>query len=84
MPRGNFKGGFAVIALDQFVICGRAGVPSREAESAANARLIAAAPDLLSTSKAIVELFSPPVEFGPEATAKFDALKHAIAKAEGR
>jgi hypothetical protein len=74
---GNQRGGFSVTAAnDGVVICGRMGWPHCADESEANARLIAAAPDLLAACKALVEgEYDAPV---------MPMARAAIAKAEGR
>ncbi len=55
---------------------------------AANARLIAAAPDLLESLKLLIDMAEPLVlegepQFGQEAIRRFRLAKRAIAKAEG-
>jgi len=63
------------------------GKPYRNAEALANARLIAAAPELLSALKAIVNEYEQDVWNCIEPTVSIDhyeASKQAIAKAEGR
>lgn len=59
-------------------------IPLSEAE--ANARLIAAAPDLLEACKQIKAAYAhlTPYEHGEEAEKALDAIDAAIAKAEGR
>lgn len=65
--------------------------PSDEVE--ANARLIAAAPDLLAGCQALIELFDyyrsqgvfgERTAYNPHMSHKFDIARGAIAKAEGR
>lgn len=58
--------------------------PRNVAEARANARLIAAAPDLLEAAKAILARF--PSDHGPSSPLydEAKALSAAIAKAEGR
>ncbi len=51
-------------------------------EDTANARLIAAAPDLLATLKALIDLLNEDLD--PDQCAAWDAAVAAIAKAEGR
>jgi hypothetical protein len=50
------------------------------AQTAANARLIAAAPDLLAASKLILRSFAYPPGRGPE---WFEAARAAVVKADG-
>lgn len=57
-------------------------IPSGEAES--NARLVAAAPDLLQALKEAREWVVPAAEFHNEALDTLQELDDAIAKAEGR
>jgi hypothetical protein len=85
MPRiGNYAGSFSV-EVEGLVICARAGVPSRASESAANAHLIAAAPDLLDVVKRLMTLYTCFDGERPVGaiTAVFDDARAAIAKAEG-
>jgi len=64
----------------------------RKAENEANARLIAAAPDLLAALKAVTEMFGPwhdddcPADDTCDCSAKpiHDAVNAAIARAEAR
>src|SRR5689334_14292620 len=72
MEHRNHRGGFS-IEVDNFridrghghaVICGRAGWPSNAEESAANARLIAAAPDLLAVLRRVSMLLADECDFG--------------------
>jgi hypothetical protein len=75
---GNHYGGFSV-EVNGAVICGRAGWPSRAEESLANARLIAAAPELLEAAKhAAMEW-----RLHGQLTDSCRVLERAIAKAEG-
>lgn len=78
---GNVAGGFSVEeASTGHVICGRAGWPTRAQESEANARLIAAAPDLLAAVKDYLA-------WGPMTGSDRDLFEYkfreAIAKVEG-
>jgi hypothetical protein len=58
--------------------------PSRSDESVANARLIAAAPDLLEAIKALsASIFAPDDGRSPELSAALRMTVSAIAKAEG-
>jgi hypothetical protein len=85
-PRtGNYAGSFSVEA-DGLVVCGRAGVPNRASESAANARLIAAAPDLLAALKLILPIAESYLKKAPghPDNGKLADARDAIAKAEGR
>lgn len=85
----NHAGGFSVetriAGVGLFVICGRAGVPTRADESHANARLIVAAPDLLDAAKQALTWCDRggPIDWAL-ITPFRDALRAAIAKAEGR
>ena len=47
-------GAFRIVCGDGIIIAERSGWPTNEAQSAANARLIAAAPDLLEALKALL------------------------------
>jgi hypothetical protein len=53
-------------------------------DDTADARLIAAAPELLRELKYLVEEFAEAVDWVPEYVAMTDRAKAAIAKAEGR
>jgi hypothetical protein len=59
--------------------CHAKGAPESEDERCANARLIAAAPDLLAALKAIVNR----ADDSPMCWPEFDAARAAIARAEG-
>ena len=60
------------------------GGPDLINEVEANARLIAAAPDLLATVKLLIERACPhPDEMTPEEYAALESARAAIAKAEG-
>jgi hypothetical protein len=86
-PISNHAGGFSVEA-DGVVICGCAGWPPRAGESAANARLLAAAPELLAALKAIVAVLQKEAPGTALNHHQYDAIgiqaHAAIAKAEGR
>lgn len=56
----------------------------RTAEAEANARLIAAAPDLLAAARAVAETCPCDPDINPQWEAAWDALATAIVKAEGR
>ena len=60
------------------------GRPLTAEEMESNARLIAAAPEMLKELKFLVEQFEEAVDWVPEYTAMADRAKAAIAKAEGR
>jgi len=72
----NQRGGFGIHVGRGIVICGRAGWPDRAEESEANARLIAAAPDLLAALKEVAHHADDECGFMVQ-------VKAAIAKAEG-
>jgi len=57
---------------------------SQEASMEANARLIAAAPDLYVALKAVLALYGPSSEYGYEARIVWQQAERAILKADGR
>lgn len=63
--------------FDVALVYGHGGDALSDHERNANARLVAAAPDLLSALRAVVEI-------ADRKTVEFDAARAAIAKAEGR
>lgn len=64
-------------------ICAMDGGPNDDSEILANARLIAAAPELLDAAKGLVWAWNHPL--GTKGTDAYAAaLENAIAKAEGR
>jgi len=84
-------GGFAVYAEynGQFgrktaIICSRNRWEHQAAASLANARLIAAAPDLLSALRDLAVVVSGYPMSGMDAEARLQAAYAAIARAEGR
>jgi hypothetical protein len=72
---GNANGGFSIEDERGRVLCQRSDWTTNEPESAANGRLIAAAPDLLAALKGVMRV-------ADRATDEFDAARAAIAKAE--
>lgn len=68
---------------DYFVVAARNSMPSRHAEFAANARLIAAAPELLDALKALLSRAQRELA-DPEDVGEIGQSLAAIAKAEGR
>ncbi len=71
----------SVVANDTIRVAKSSGVGKENAE--ANARLIAASPKLLAICKAIKEIIDYEGEINNTATAVFEQLNQAIAKAEG-
>jgi len=59
-------------------------VAAAEAEAAANARLIAAAPDLLAACRAMAACCGPAETWNGETNAALRMIEAAVAKAEGR
>jgi hypothetical protein len=57
----------------------RGGSPST---ADANARLIAAAPDLLDALKAVVAMYGPSADYSHEARATWEQAERALTKAE--
>lgn len=60
-----------------------AGV-AHDIENIDDARLIAAAPELLEALKQILKMYGPSTEYCHEAQAAWETVERAIAKAEGR
>lgn len=56
----------------------------QDAESDANARLIAAAPDMMEALKRIQAAFAAPTEWTSKIATEMAGVRAAIAKAEGR
>ena len=78
---GAFSIGDAQTAYSANILCSRYEWPERAEEMKANARLIAAAPDLLKALQAIVATCS--VRIDDPRIALFDAARAAITKATG-
>lgn len=69
---------------DKCVIASRAPFPSRHFEFAANARLIAAAPELLAACQAMFAASRHGAEYTDDEHAALALIEAAIAKAEGK
>ena len=80
----SYSDGSFYVGGPGFCIAQRAPWPERAAESIANARLIAAAPDLLAALKLVESVYRQNVVVQGEPSSVLDAMQAAIAKAEGR
>jgi hypothetical protein len=60
------------------------GVTPQPNEAEANAQLIAAAPELLASAKAVLAQYGPPADYDEPVAQLWRDLQAAIAKAEGR
>lgn len=75
---GDDWGAVAVVTVNQL---GVRNITDEEAE--ANAKLIAAAPDLLDALVKMTEELAPKLGYGPESNGYIQMARHAIAKATG-